>query len=102
MINFEPLANRVLVDDIKEDRSELRIQLPPSSKEKPTNRATVVAIGPDVKAVIVGDIIYIGEWIGQLVNIDGKQYRSMNAIDILGKVKDGHTDQADTQATPVN
>jgi len=87
MINFKPLGARVLVDDIPEKNDGL-IKIAPTSKEKPTLMAIVLSIGRDVKYVAVDDVIYRGEWAGQMVCVDNKIYRVMQESDIVGKVAD--------------
>jgi chaperonin GroES len=101
MINFEPLGARVLVKDIVEKKTGM-LEMAPNVKGEPPVNGTVIAIGPDVKTVLIGDIVYYSKWINQNVKLDGEEYRIIPINDILGKVKDGHTDQANTQATPVN
>jgi co-chaperonin GroES (HSP10) len=87
-MNFSPLGQRVLVEDIVENYEGM-LKLPPTSKEKPTLMSMVVSISKDIlnPQIKVGDTIYRSEWIGQLVNVDGKQYRIMNIMDVLGKLE---------------
>ncbi|MDD5009907.1 MAG: hypothetical protein PHC68_16090, partial [Syntrophorhabdaceae bacterium] len=76
---FIPLGQRVLVEDVSEKYNG-KLLLAPVSKEKPTLMSQVVAIsteivGPKIK---IGDTIYRSEFVGQLLNVDGKVYRIMN------------------------
>jgi co-chaperonin GroES (HSP10) len=85
---FEPLGQRILVEDIAE-KHDGKLMIPPTSKEKPTLMSQVVAISKEItKPLIkVGDTIYRGEWVGQLLNVDGKIYRIMNVMDVLGRLE---------------
>ena len=85
---FEPLGQRVLVEDIAE-KYEGRLMIAPTSKEKPTLMSQVVAISAEIISpkLSVGDVIYRGEWSGQIVITDGKQYRVMPIADVIGKLK---------------
>jgi co-chaperonin GroES (HSP10) len=84
MSKFMPLNARILVEDIPE-KYEGKLIISATSKEKPTFMAIVMAIGPDVKTMAVDDVVYISQWAGQIVNLDGKPYRTMPAADVLGK-----------------
>ncbi len=86
-MKFKPLGARILVEDIPE-KYEGKIALSPLSKEKPTGTGVVLAIGPDVKNVAVEDVIFIGQYIGQIIILEGKPYRVMQAIDVLGKMEE--------------
>ncbi len=94
-MNFIPLGNRIMVEDIIEKHHGM-IAISPMTKEKPTGTGTVIALGDTINnpkavggattQVAVGDIIYRGEFIGQIVKVDGKEYRVMNISDVLGKL----------------
>ena len=85
-MNFVPTNNRILVEDIIETHHGL-IAMSPMTKEKPTGTGKVIAIGLGVTGVLVGDTIFRGEFIGQIVKVDGKEYRVMLAADVLGKLE---------------
>jgi co-chaperonin GroES (HSP10) len=84
-IPFVPLGSRVLIDDIPE-KYDGKLIISATSKEKPTFMGVVLAIGPLVKTLSVGDVVYIGQWSGQMANIDGKSYRTMPEADVIGKL----------------
>lgn len=87
-MNFQPLGQRILVEDIGE-KYDGRLQLPPASREKPTLMSQVVAISGEITNAKfkVGDTIYRSEFVGQLLNVDGKVYRIMNIVDVLGRLE---------------
>ena len=92
-MNFQPLADRLLVRRIEEQET-LRggIIIPDTAKEKP-QEGEVVAVGPgrltddgkriamDVKA---GDRVLIGKYSGTDVKIDGTEYTILREDDVLG------------------
>ena len=95
-INIQPLGDRVLVEQ-KEEAEQIKggIVIPDSAKEKPLE-AVVVARGTgriddngkkvpfDVK---VGDHVLTSKYGGTEVKYDDKEYKILNASDILAVVK---------------
>ncbi len=95
-MNIKPLGDRVLVEAIElEEVIKGGIVIPDSAKEKP-QEAKVVAIGPgkrddngklipmDVK---VGDTVLTSKYGGTEIKIDDKEYKILNASDILAIVE---------------
>ena len=85
-MNFKPLGDRVLVKVQEvETKTASGIFIPDNaSKEKPT-QAKVVAIGPDVKHVAVGDnVIYSKFARSANVELEGDEYLVMEISEILG------------------
>ncbi len=88
-MNFEPLANRVLVEREEEVTTTASgIIIPDNAKEKP-QRAKVLAVGPDAKeeGISVGDIVVFGKYAGTDIVLDEKEYLILNSDDILGIIK---------------
>ena len=88
-MNFKPLADRVLVQEEEvATQTASGIYIPDNaSKEIPTH-ATVVAIGPDVKHVEVGDKVVYGKYAkSAAVTVDDKEYLVMEVAEILGIMK---------------
>jgi len=96
-MNIKPLGDRVLVEAIElEEVIKGGIVIPDSAKEKP-QEAKVVAIGPgkrddngklipmDVK---VGDTVLTSKYGGTEIKIDDKEYKILNASDILAIVEE--------------
>jgi chaperonin GroES len=78
-MNLKPLKQCVLVErDIQ--KQEGLIVLP---KEK-LFTGVVKAIGPKVEELMVDDHILFGEYSGQPVKHDGKEYLMMNESDVIG------------------
>jgi len=85
-MNFKPLGDRVLVK-VQEAQTQTAsgIYIPDNaSKEKPT-QAEVMAIGPDVEHVKVGDkVVYTKFARSASVTLDGQEYLVMEVAEILG------------------
>lgn len=88
-MNFQPLGDRVLIK-VKEAETTTAsgIIIPDNaSKEKP-NEAEVMAIGPDVKHVEVGNKIMFSKYSRSAdLTIDGVDYLVMEVSEILGIMK---------------
>lgn len=94
-MNIKPLGDRVLVEPVEEQEVvKGGIYIPDSAKEKPM-QAKVIAVGPgkrnekgelipaDVK---VGDIVLTSKYGGTEIKLDDKEYKILNASDILAVV----------------
>jgi chaperonin GroES len=87
-MNFKPLANRVLVKEEEVvTKTASGIIIPDNaSQEKPTH-AEVVAIGPDVKHVVIGDKVVYGKYAKTAtVTLDSVDYLVMETSEILGVI----------------
>jgi len=86
-MNFQPLGDRVLVK-VKEVETKTAsgIIIPDNaSQEKPTT-AEVVAIGSEVKDIVVGDQVMYAQYARTAtVAIAGTDYLVMETSEILGK-----------------
>ena len=98
-MNFQPLADRLLVRRIEEQETVRGgIIIPDTAKEKPME-GEVIAVGPgarredgtiqplDVKA---GDRVLFGKWSGTEVKLDGEELMIMKESDILGVLDGAH------------
>jgi len=86
-MNFQPLGDRVLVKvEEVETKTASGIYIPENaSQEKPTT-AQVVAIGSEVKELVVGDTIMYTKFARtSTVTIDGVEYLVMETSEVLGK-----------------
>ena len=91
-LKVKPLGDRVLVEAVEEQEvKQGGIIIPDSAKEKPSE-AKVVALGTgksdeDGKKVAfevkVGDVVLVSKYGGTEIKIDGKEYKILNADDIL-------------------
>jgi len=94
-MQIKPLGDRVLVEAIEEKEVvKGGIYIPDSAKEKP-QQAKVIAVGPgkrDDKGVLipadvkVGDIVLTSKYGGTEIKLDDKEYKILNASDILAIV----------------
>jgi chaperonin GroES len=95
-MNFQPLADRLLVRRIEEQETVRGgIIIPDTAKEKP-QQGTVIAVGNgkandgrkriplDVKA---GDRILFGKYAGQEIKLDGEEYLIMKEDDVLAIIE---------------
>ncbi|MDZ4757073.1 MAG: co-chaperone GroES [Bacteroidota bacterium] len=90
MVNFKPLADRVLVEPAAaETKTAGGIIIPDTAKEKP-QRGIIIAAGPGKKdeptSVKAGDSILYGKYAGTEITIDGKDYLIMRESDIFAIV----------------
>ena len=88
-MNFQPLANRVLVEREEEITTTASgIIIPDNAKEKP-QQGKVVAVGPDAKeeGINNGDTVVFGKYGGNEISLDGVDYLILNSDDILGLIK---------------
>ena len=83
---IKPLADRVVaVREKAQEKTASGLYLPDSSKEKPVT-AKVVAVGPDAKAVKIGDKIVYKEYSTTELKIDNAEYLIVKEEDILATV----------------
>jgi chaperonin GroES len=90
MVNFKPLADRVLVEPAPaETKTAGGIIIPDTAKEKP-QRGTVVAAGDGKKdepmTVKAGDAVLYGKYAGTEITIEGKDYLIMRESDIFAVI----------------
>lgn len=80
---IKPLADRVVaVREVAATKTASGIYLPDTAKEKPVV-ANIVAIGPDVKQVKIGDKIVYKEYATTDLKIDNQEYLIIKQEDIL-------------------
>jgi len=92
-INLKPLGDRVLVEPVEEKETKKGgIIIPDTAKEKPTE-GIVRALGTGKTddngkkvpfEVKVGDRVLVSKYGGTEIKLDGKEYKLLNADDILG------------------
>jgi chaperonin GroES len=82
-VPIKPLADRVVA--MREEapaKTASGLYLPDNAKEKPVI-AKVVAIGPDVKTIKVGDKILYKEYSTTDIKINDKEYLIVKTEDVL-------------------
>ena len=83
---IKPLADRVVaVREKAQEKTASGLYLPDSSKEKPVI-ATVVAVGPKVEQVAVGDKIVYKEYSTTDLKINETEYLIVKEDDVLATV----------------
>ena len=83
---IKPLADRVVaVREKAQEKTASGLYLPDSSKEKPV-MATVVAVGPKVEQVAVGDKIVYKEYSTTDLKINETAYLIVKEDDVLATV----------------
>ena len=83
---IKPLADRVVaVREKAQEKTASGLYLPDSSKEKPV-MATVVAVGPKVEQVAVGDKIVYKEYSNTDLKINETEYLIVKEDDVLATV----------------
>ena len=94
-MEIRPLGDRVLVEAVEEQEvMKGGIYIPDTAKEKP-QQAKVVAVGPGKRnekgeiipvELKVGDIVLTSKYGGTEIKLDDKEYKILNASDILAVV----------------
>lgn len=83
---IKPLADRVVaVREEAVNKTASGLYLPDNAKEKPVV-AKVVAVGPDVKSLKVGDKIVYKEYSTTDLKIDDKEYLIVKEEDVLATI----------------
>ena len=83
---IKPLADRVVaVREKAQEKTASGLYLPDSSKEKPV-MATVLAVGPKVEQVAVGDKIVYKEYSTTDLKINETEYLIVKEDDVLATV----------------
>jgi chaperonin GroES len=85
---LKPLADRVLIEAAPaETKTASGIIIPDTAKEKPL-QGVVIAVGPgkvdEPMTVKVNDKVLYGQYSGQEIKLDGKNYLIMKEADIYG------------------
>lgn len=94
---IEPLFDRVILQPVKEEKTEGGIYIPPSSQGKELRKATVMAVGPGrinwengdrIKPTLcVGDVVFVNPMLGQALRVTRNQeYMVQREEDIIGRV----------------
>lgn len=95
-MKINPTSDRVIVEEIKKTQTEGGIYLPDRAVKEP-QRARVLAVGPGRRnsegehlpmAVEEGDIVYVGMYSGDEVEVELEDYRIVLERDILCIVDD--------------
>jgi chaperonin GroES len=88
-MNFQPLANRVLIEREEEVTTTASgIIIPDNAKEKPL-QGKVLAVGPDAKeeGINEGDTVVFGKYAGNEIVLNDTEYLILGSDEILGILK---------------
>lgn len=81
---MRPIGDRVIVKPIEVIGEEVRggIVIPEHTREKPT-QGKVIAVGPKVEGIAVGDEVAYGKYSGSPWSLDDTEYVVLRASDVL-------------------
>ena len=86
-VKINPLDDRIVAQRlVAQTKTASGLFLPDSAQEKP-KAAKVVAVGPNVKGVKVGDQILYKEYSATEVKADGEEFLIVKEEDVLATVK---------------
>lgn len=86
--NITPSFDRVLIEKVKEEKTDTGIYIPLTSEGENTYKAKVLAVGPEVNVMkLVGAIVLVGRYAGVELVAD-KGIVMVNIKDILGIVNE--------------
>lgn len=86
MTLIEPLKQLLVVErDAIKDQSDGGILLPDDAKQKP-QVGTIVAMGPDVRDLNVGDRIMFKRYAATDVEFDGQEATMVDAADVMARL----------------
>lgn len=84
-MNVQPLGNKVFLRENKKEAKTASGIIVEGLTNEDTKTGTVLAIGPDVKQVAVGDVVYVDWTKGQVVK-DGDVYRAIIAEEFINGI----------------
>jgi chaperonin GroES len=84
---FTPLFSRVLVQKYRPTKTTVNGLHLPESAQLRQNIGIVLAVGDKVEAVKVNDHVFLSEFAGTEVKIDGEELHLYRDEDLLGIVK---------------
>ncbi len=84
-MKLKPTADNILLKQSEAAESTASGIILATTKEKPAIYE-VMAAGPDVKAVKVGDKVVVGNFIGNDIKLDGVDYKFVKLEEVLAVV----------------
>lgn len=87
-MKLKPMADNILLKQTEaEETTSFGIILATTNKEKPAIYE-VCSAGPDVKGIVAGDKVVVGNYIGSDIKLDGVDYKFVKLEDVLAVVTD--------------
>jgi len=80
---IKPTGTNVVLEPIEEPIGDGTIHIPDGIREA-SNRGVVIALGPKVTDLAVGDKVFIGRYEGKKIQLDGKEVRIVPVETIMG------------------
>lgn len=86
-VPITPLWNNILCERETEERYTGTLIIPDTAKEKPMG-ARVIAVGPDVVSVQVGQFVLVGRYAGAEIEFRHVKYVVLRENEVLGVVNE--------------
>lgn len=84
-MNVQPLGNKVFLKENKKETKTVSGIIVEGLGNEDTKTGTVLAIGPDVKHLAVGDVVYLDWTKGQVLK-DGNVYRALVSEEFINGI----------------
>ena len=84
-MNVQPLGNKVFLKENKKETKTVSGIIVEGLGNEDTKTGTVLAIGPDVKHLLVGDVVYLDWTKGQVLK-DGDVYRALVSEEFINGI----------------
>jgi chaperonin GroES len=87
-MKFRPMGSGVVIERHEaKDKTEGGLYIPEQAKKQP-HKGTVMAIGPKVVDLVVGDVVMFSPYSGSSIVLDGKDYLLIGDINLLGVLEE--------------
>jgi chaperonin GroES len=83
MTTIKPLADRVLIEPLKAEETTASGLVIPASAQNTPQEAMVIAVGPEVTDVAIGDRVVYSLYGGTKLDYDGKSYIVIDFTDLV-------------------
>lgn len=83
-LNYTPRGDRVIVKRLERPQPSEEQLFIPKSQQKDFNEGVVVAVGPEILDLAVGDQVCFLDFAGTEVEVDGELYLSLMDSEIHG------------------
>lgn len=80
---IRPTGTNVVLEAVEEPIGDGTIHIPDGIREA-SNRGVVIAMGPKVTDIAIGDKVFIGRYEGKKIQLDGREVRLVPFETIMG------------------